>query len=533
MHSGATVPIGFVYTRGFIARRKVIPHAMLRTLTRLAPALVLALPSTALGFGSEIPDVGTVAFGRAGAFVTRASDPSAIAHNVAGIVGLPGLQIMVGSNFSSFNHCYQRYGNYDENGAVMVDTTGTVFERSNYNNGTTPYPRVCNRPDIGVTPLVLATWRPTRRWAFGLGIYTPSATGSRQNFLDTEQSAGGIAPSPARNMLFHKDLIVAYPTLAVAWQPTSWLRVGVGIQPTYGRFNFGLVVNGARNQAQSPNTDVLIDLTASGMFLAGSVGVQLLPTPYLSFGAQVHYNGPVVASGQADGTSNLYAPNPNNRLYSSFSIDRMSLQLPWYARVGARFALPRPGRPHQNSLEGDYDPMTDDVFDVEAVFLYERTSMLGATNLNNTGNINVGGATVSAPAEITISSDLSNTLGVRLGGDWNILPGKLAIRGGVSYETGAVSNRLAQIHLPAYEGVSLHAGLSFRWRWLTSSIGYAHVFFRDNDASQGQRVIVTPSPPLTPEMCATNGSGPMACTVNRGLYQAYLNSVSIGFSARF
>lgn len=517
-----------------------------------------AMPSTAWGYGVELPENGAVAFGRGGAFLTRASDPAAVMHNVAGIMGLQGFQITLSSNVGLANHCFQRSGVYDGPGAnATVDVGGTVFDPMNtgdapYINGRTPYPEVCNDSNVALAPMLLATYRVNRWLAFGAGVFAPSTTGSGQHFGGADGAEGHptvtardpmtgmsyLAPSPARSLLYQKDLVVLHPVIAVAVQPLRWLRFGLGIEPSIGNFQFGLNANGVASQPQSPASDVYIHLNATGFFMAGSVSTQVLPTSYLSFAAQFHYNFKIDGSGTADATFNPYAANASNRVASQFTIDHMRVQLPWTLRVGARYNLPRVGRPRQNDGTGTYDPMTDDVFDLEAVFTYENTSDLSETGLTNTGNINVGGINVPAPADITIRSALSNTYGFRLGGDWNVIPGTLAVRAGASYETGAVSPQLAQIHLPAYADLSLHAGLSYRWRWLTISAAYGHFFFDGNNASTGVRAITTPDPQIATNDtgCAPGtpaGVGAQACTVNRGTYSGYFNSGSIQFTARF
>lgn len=512
---------------------------------RLAAAAAMAcavLPSSAWGFGIELPENGAAAFGRGGAFTARASDPSAVMHNVAGIMALPGLQITLSSNVGRFEHCFQRSGNYQSRTSASLDATGTVFDTGGgdalYLSGNVPYPRICNDAAVSLAPMILGTYRINRMFSIGFGVFAPSTTGSGQNYPDTvvaRDTMTGMsfnAPSPARNLLFRKNLLVLHPVIALAVQPTRWLRFGLGVEPSFGRFQFGLHVNALASQAQSPNTDVAINLDASGFFMAGSLSTQVLPTSFLSFGANFHYNFGIDASGTANNVAFPYTRAPAGNIASSFTIDSMKVNLPWTLRVGARYNMPRAGRPTQNDGTGTYDPMTDDVFDIEANFTYEATSSLANTSLTNTGSINAGPilGQVPAPPSIVIRSDLSDVVGFRLGGDFNIIPGTLAVRVGGSYETGGASPLATSIHLPAYAGGTVNAGVSYRWRWLTISAGYGHFFFQDFDASTGVRNVTVPSPQIT-TCSATQGSD--ACTINRGTYTAHMNSGSIQFTGRF
>ncbi len=513
----------------------------------LAAAAAMAcatVPSSAWGFGIELPENGASAFGRGGAFTARASDPSAVMHNVAGIMALPGLQITLSSNIGRFEHCFQRTGNYQgpRDGAA-VDATGTVFEPAGggdplYLSGNVPYPRICNEPGVALAPMLLGTYRINRMFALGFGVFAPSTTGSGQNFNDTvvaRDTMTGMsfnAPTPARNLLYQKNLLVLHPVIALAVQPTRWLRFGIGVEPSFGRFQFGLNVNAVTSQPQSPSSDVRINLDASAFFMAGSLSTQVLPTSFLSFGANFHYNFGIDASGTANNTALPYTNAPTGNIASSFTIDSMKVNLPWTLRVGARYNMPRAGRPTQNDGTGTYDPMTDDVFDIEADFTYEATSNLADTALVNTGSIRIdsSGTAVPAPASISIRSALSDVMGFRLGGDFNIIPGTLAVRVGGSYETGGASPVATSIHLPAYAGGTVNAGLSYRWRWLTISAAYGHYFFQDFDASTGVRNITVPSPQIT-NCSPTQGSE--ACTINRGVYTAQMHSGSIQFTGRF
>lgn len=552
---------------------------------RRASALVCVLagviaPVSAFGYGIEVPENGGVAFGRAGAFVARASDPSALMLNPGGMGNLRGFQLTLSGNIVQFDHCFQRSGSYDGiNDATQLDVAGTRFEGPGpngasagdayYTYGNVAYPQICKEPSVGLAIQLLATYRINNRFTFGIGVFSPSTQGSTQNFPDTVQATGTVggmtrnflAPSPARYLLFRKQLTVLYPTISFGARITDWLSAGVSAHLGYANYNFGLHANANYNGPQSPATDVFIGLSASGWFPAFTVGFLATPHRMLSIGANFRYNAQVNASGTAN---NVYQPYSTTPIASSFTVDQLIANLPWQLRAGIRFALPRAGRPTQNDGSGQYDPMTDDVFDVEADFIYEATSMLSSTSLRNTGSIvtdRASGMAVAAPRAIDIRSALSDVMGVRVGGDYNAIPGRLAVRAGFSYETAGASPDLAQIHLPSYAGVSVHGGLTFRWRWLDVTAGYAHFFYFDNNAVTGTRAVTTPGDPaesnpdnrtqLNPQgpnpptpstgaptcnaqgACTDSMRGPGTYTINRGTYTASQNSFNIAFNLRF
>lgn len=496
----------------------------------------VALPAAGFSYGVEVPENGTTAHGRGGAFVARASDVSAVGLNMAGVLGLRGFQLGLSANVGASSNCFQRSGTYDGNADVNISVAGTRFRTGADGLPTysgQPYPEVCSNRALALAANIMATYRVNRWLAFAAGVTTPSTPGSGQVFNDMVRlPTGEYAPTPARNMLFQKNLLVIYPTLGVAVAPHPRVRFGLTLQPSIARFRFGVMANAVATSPQSPETDLLIELNASGFFLAGALSTQVLINRYFSFGAQVHYNAPISASGTANTTSTYYAAPESNQAPGTFNIDEMLVELPWNLRAGFRFALPRAGRPTQDDGSGNYDPMTDDVFDVEADFTYENTSSLGVTSLRNSGDITIGSrgmtSTLPAPRSIVLNSNLSNVFGVRVGGDYNIIPGRLALRLGFSYETQGLNAEKAVVHLPAYAGASIHAGVSYRVGGLTINLGFGHFLFQSLDATQATNSVITPTPFTD---CVGTGAG--ACTTNRGTYYNNLTNGSLGFNYRF
>jgi len=304
----------------------------------------VALPVAGYSYGVQVPENGTVAHGRGGAFVARASDVSAVGLNMAGVLGLSGFQLGLSINAGASSNCFERAGNYENPADVTINTAGSRFEAPGGGDAAylnQAYPRVCSNRALALAANLFATYR-VRRWlAFGFGITTPSTPGSGQVFNDMVRLPdGAYAPSPARNMLFQKNLLVLYPTLGVAIAPHPRLRFGLTLQPSIARFQFGVMANVDYSAPQSPATDLLIQLNASGFFMAGGLSTQVLINRFLSFGAQFHYNSPVAASGTANTTANYYTARQVN---GSFNIDEMRVQLPWNLR--RRSLRPPPPRP--------------------------------------------------------------------------------------------------------------------------------------------------------------------------------------------
>ena len=487
-----------------------------------------------------MPANGTVAEGRGGAFVARASDPTALIHNTAAIVGLAGTQVVLGTNLGFFSQCFTRTGNYPSETQASIENQGTVFANSMYARGNVAYPEVCNEPNAtpGITPHILVTHRINRRIAFGLGVYGPSTTGARQVYSPTVMTSAGLAPSPVRHLLFEKDLLLFHVTLSVAYALNSWLRFGVALQPSFAKFHFSTMINPVPSAVQSPDRDLRIDLDTSGFFIAGNVSLQAIPSRYLAIAANVHVNGQAELRGTGTTTANYYAPTTDTmdtRPRGAFSIDRMSVPLPWNAQIGARFVMPRAGGRTQENFGSDglYDPMVDDLFDIEAEFTYENTSSMGTVTLISSGNINLGSMSAPAPAESQLRSNLNNAYGFRVGGDVNVLPGRLAVRAGFAYDTGSNNPQFVSLHLPGYETTSVHGGFSLRAGPITASFAYGHFILSDINSPMGSQGITSVGGAVTPEQCATSGTGAGACQINRGVFKANFDVISVGLAARF
>ncbi|MDP3277002.1 MAG: hypothetical protein Q8Q09_17555 [Deltaproteobacteria bacterium] len=529
---------------------------------------VTAVGAMAHASGLEIPEIGALGLGRGGAVVANPMDPSTLAYNPAGILGLPGLQVSLGSNLGSFSQCFQRFGGYRQSNDVAVEVAGTRFATSNYaappNGMDTPYPQTCANPSLAFAPNLGVTYRVLPNLAFGIGAFPPHTTGREGVFPDQVMTANGPAPSPARHLLYEKRLFLFYPSFTAAFAPVPWLRLGGSLQVGFASFEYATHLNPLPDAAQSPDSDIKLTLRAGGTFVTGNAGIQVILPRYFTFGAKFQYMPELNIAGIGGGTAEdmYYSANAMTRAArtTTFDVGRLIAQPPWHLRTGLRFAMPRAGRPDAwtaahalrntladgRSIERSYDPMRDDAWDLEVDFNYEQTSLLSQTALDPRGSIVVGGGVPIAFREdlpgmpgtgtrINIRSDFRNTMGVRVGGDWNVIPDRWTLRAGFSAETGASSPGNSQIHLPTYDSFSAHFGTSFRHKWFTVNFSYAHVYFVPYEDRQGARYIITTLAldPNVTDACPRTGGAVGGCDTNRARYSASMDLVAINFSGRW
>ncbi|MBL4770360.1 MAG: outer membrane protein transport protein, partial [Planctomycetes bacterium] len=148
---------------------------------------VLALPQHSNAGGTAIPGYGSQAQPRAGAFVAKADDPSAIYHNPAGLVKMSGTVIQLGINLINFSQTFQRSGSYDDCTGAKCPVGGVPYAGQ-------PYPKTENTShgavhvgDYAVVPLisVVSDLGLDLPMVFAAGVFAPSV-GSADRDIDSD-----------------------------------------------------------------------------------------------------------------------------------------------------------------------------------------------------------------------------------------------------------------------------------------------------------------------------------------------------------
>ena len=149
----------------------------------IALTMLLGRSKPAHAGGMEIPDHGTEALGRGGAFTAKADDPSALHHNVAGLAQQRGTRFLLNANIARSSLAFQRAGTYPGTpGDPATPWAGRSFPRAENQGGLVALPVVAITSDFGLP------------WAtFALGTFPPSTIGGRVYPLVQDG-----APSPAK-----------------------------------------------------------------------------------------------------------------------------------------------------------------------------------------------------------------------------------------------------------------------------------------------------------------------------------------------
>jgi len=548
----------------------------LRASAAAAFTLSLLAPGVARATGvMEFPDNGSEQEARGGAWVARASDPLATFYNPAGLAGQP-TRLTLQANISTQGTCFTR---------VKANNDTSQGDGVSGANSTVPpggtYPQVCQAGNWFPDPQLAFTYRLTDRIGLGIAVLGPSAVGN----VSWPEFINGTTPSPQRYMMISSNVVLLTPTIGIGWEPIDNLRVGAsfifGTAPTIDFVNANPAqnVNGVSVNDPSGVGDVRAELKAHDYFVPGfTVGSIWSPMPSLDVAAWYKYMAPINATGDvntsvgyftarnANGDSSkvaqgstsepgCYTPGPGvtlQPLCGNGNNASVKVPLPMEAKLGVRYHMARSGVDPNPHLR---DPMSQDVFDVEADLTWANDSAFDYLQIRFPGTpggqgilpIPTTGGTL--PPNADVRHHFSDVVGIRLGGDYNLLPDQLALRAGGFFETQAADPTYQNIDFDAASRFGFALGAQYRIRLgaekkhaLDFMAGYGHVFFANlsNTDPNGQGI-----PALTGEPCI--GSGTPAngqCPGGHGLYRTIwpinlgtitssINVINVGASFSF
>jgi long-chain fatty acid transport protein len=131
------------------------------------------------------------------------------------------------------------------------------------------------------------------------------------------------------------------------------------------------------------------------------------------------------------------------------------------------------------------DPMSQDIFDIEADLTWAHDSQFQAINIAIPNGIPTPGINGSfLPPDASVPHNYKDVVGARFGGDYNILPDQLAVRAGAYFETAAQSSQYQNIDFAGQQRVGIAAGGTYRIHFgdetqkkaLEFSLGIGHTF---------------------------------------------------------
>ena len=431
--------------------------------------ITLALPAVASAGGFEFSAPGTQAAQRGGAMVARADDPSALWINPAGLGKTRNWAIYVGGAFLHYDLTFQREGTYP------AHETGT-----NPAYVGSPYPEMSSStlkiiPSIGVAARF-------GKLGVGLGLFGPQGNPDRDfgcSFADGQcMVAADGRPAPQRYDIISQSALVAFPSLGASYRVHDLVDVGARVTWGFGHIKARTFTWGITNHGEDPNLDADFELDVKDAFVPTfGFGALARPMANLEVGVMYKRQATIDAKGPstADLGSGLGLPGQPDRLEpvtpgteacqeggtSAILRSCVTFKTPMAVNAGARWIF--------------RDATGGEKADVELDLTWE--------NWSNASDINIvvdarSTTTLLTLRPVVLRHGFNDTLGVRLGGSYNIPVGlnRLQVRGGLSYDTAAAPNSWTRLDLDGTDKVIASAGGAFRFGMWTVDLGFAYGF---------------------------------------------------------
>ena len=542
----------------------------LRMRLLLAAAAMFTTSSAYASNVTEFPDNGSEQMARGGAWVARASDPLAAYFNPAGLAGQDS-KVTVQANLSMLNTCFTRVKSAnDTSNEPLADPTTGLF------------PQVCNKASLQPNPQLAVTFKLTDRLGLGVAILGPSGVANNNWPEFVNDKNGTPSAAPQRYLLLSGSALLLTPTIGIGWEPTNRLRLGASFQWGIATMNFStssLAVND--NGTLARDNDVKADLSAKDLFNPGfTLGALWSPSDMVDLAGWFKWSAPIDAVGDVKSSVGYFRPqvasgDTSKVIYGDTSVpdcgtgthtvnvcgpDKGSgkLAIPMEAKIGVRVHGARAGvnQAHRR------DPLSQDKWDAEVDFTFANNQVLDSLqvrfpgNTDGTGVIPVNGSGGTLPPNADVPHNYKNVFGVRLGGDYNAIPDRLAIRAGAFFESNGQDPRYQNIDFVGGQRIGLSLGGTLRvplskreeggarkGSALEFSLGFMHMFVADQTYNDRNATVGVPGlagSPCNPQSNFANAAckdgTPTYRTnwpVNLGTITNALNVINVGASYRF
>ncbi|MCA9561939.1 MAG: outer membrane protein transport protein [Myxococcales bacterium] len=496
-----------------------------RWFTILAAVLgTLGWSSAALAGGFEVPENGTRAAGRAGAYAAAADEPSAIYFNPAALSQINGFALTVNANLWLMSQTFSR-APFTTTLSGGEDVTLT-YETAEQQNGIFPAPMIFMSYDFGLED-----------WGFGLGVYGPSGVGNVDfpNADLDELSQIEVRDSAPRSyghgfLVEDADMLLVYFSAAAAYD-FGPVQVGLTLQVAWLSSSFQNGSDGGgfgdpqanADEAPSLYTPAIFD--TSGVTGTGIVGIRYQPIPPLTFALSYRPRHKINASGTLDIE---FPPALTGFISQSGDDATLEVTLPDVIRFGARWAFLRDG------VERG---------DLELDIVWEGWSITEAFDVRFDVNTLPAGQVRAVP-DAYIPKGYNDTLSLRLGGGFHVTDA-LELRAGSFYEgasngnffeEGAISSGYANLDFPSYQRLGFSLGGSYVIGAWSIDLAYMYVFSPTWEETNGQVDILfplwvcqDPQNDFEREECGARQDSPLHA-VNNGTYDVDYHLFSLGFT---
>jgi long-chain fatty acid transport protein len=425
----------------------------------IVAALVCVLFSAAgaRAGGIFVPGLGPQAQARAGAFVAKADDPSAIWHNPAGFAKGEGTVILLGANLLSMSLSFDRAGVYEPT------TAGTPWQGQDYvlvEDTSKPTLGLAGFQAIPIFAVTTDLGLDLKGVRFAAGLFAPHGYPSRDIRSSYEFEDALVEPPPSRYDVVSQEVVAAFPTVGVSYSEGDWLDIGIRASWGIGSVKGESYVWALENYEEDVTKDGFIDLDVSDSFVPSfGVGALYRPSKTVEIGLAYNSWATIDAQGHARAAlgsglpvipgyeDTLMPVNGDPTCETTGNVANFGacakVTLPMSASVGARYKF----------MQGD-----SEVGDVELDVKWENWS--AATDVR----VIVDAESLLGRLNPTvIKHGFRDTVSARLGGSYSfpVGSGKLLIRGGAAYDTAAAPTRWQRLDMDGASKMTIAGGLGY------------------------------------------------------------------------
>lgn len=483
----------------------------------LAACLTYAPVTSAQGLfaGSK----GARTAGRGGAVGAKADDLSAVEYNPAGLTQLGTTTIQVSNRFS-YN--------------METFTREPSFENANGSGQFVVFDKVKNQEPLqALDPLIgVASNFGLKDFAAALAAYSPAGA-ARMSFPQGRQDV--LSEAGQRYMMVAREAEMLIYALSLAYKYKDVFGVGATAQWIHvPRLNYSLVVApilfGTGGNSVRTSLDMVSSVKAHDPFTFNAIiGGWLRPTPFLQLGfsaqvvpAEINAKGTIDINMAANGSHLDTTRNgqPANDV-------QLNIPLPNWLRFAARYLK-------EEEVEGKKEFKYDIEFDL-VFHTWSRVKAFELTSNNLVAALPEGQLAVG---DVNVPKGWKDTLTLQLGGDYAVLPHRLTLRAGASYETAVAYPEYSNVDFPTGRHVSGAAGASLFLGGFELALAYAyrHQLPTKTTVADGRVYQITPGSRCQPPYSDSNlcpVPGQPAPTVNGGTYTAYNHFLNLDVLYRF
>lgn len=425
-----------------------------------------------------------------------------------------------------------------------------------------PYPEVCYQGPTPLLPFVALSNKLSDDLGVGLGFFPPDSAslfqwGNRDGTVDTPK---GRRPNPLRYLRSHQNVSYFSALGAAGYRLNPWLSIGAGFQ--WSLLVYETTTWTTPVSALDPESDVRGDLFGRDLFIPGLIAsVHVKPIEALDvvvgfkWADRIQSNAKLDVTTGAFGTGGVFQfnrastgqvvtvgssiPTTTENLRGAVSsppiwVPQLTVGVRYADLFGPRATDPTAARKAAGPRVNDQ--MATERWDLEVDFIYYINSVYDQAQFTTRDaqlqliTVDPSGAMGSLPASpgdcVQRDPTTKNCVGnrvvktayngkdqftVRVGGDYNVLPGILALRAGVSYETRGQDPSDLNVMNYMLSRSGIHAGATLRVADKTDiTIGYAH-FIHENIRLQvfNDQPAISSLPPRyrTPEYNFKPGAG--------------------------